>query len=234
MIEAVFFDAGETLLTPQPSWSELSAQVLQQRGHDVSTERMREAWRHGGQHFLNAADEGFMFSASAEDSHTFWTNLYLDMLDFLGVDDHDAAEVLYATFSDPSNYALFDDALPTIAALKERGLKVGVISNFESWLRKLLDQLGVLAIFDVVAISGDLALEKPDPRIFKWAMQELRVDAPSSLHVGDSPNFDAQPAHDLGMVGVLLDRHGRWNDLDADYPKVATLGELLDLVDRPD
>jgi putative hydrolase of the HAD superfamily len=175
MIEAVFFDAGETLLTPQPSWSELSAEILRARGHDVSTERMREAWRHGGQHFLNAADEGFMFSVSAEDSRTFWTTLYLDMLDFLGVDDHDAADVLYATFSDPSNYVLFHDALPTMTALAERGLKLGVVSNFESWLRTLLEQLKVLDLFDVIAISGDLGLEKPDPRIFKWAMAHADV-----------------------------------------------------------
>jgi putative hydrolase of the HAD superfamily len=233
VIEAVFFDAGETLLSPQPSWSELSVEVLAERGHTVTLEQMREAWRHGGQHFLNAADEGFMFSVTAEDSHHFWTSLYLDMLDHLGVDDHEAAEVLYRTFSDPSRYALFADALPTITALKERGLKLGVISNFESWLRDLLRILEIDGLFEVVAISGDLGWEKPDPRIFKWAMEEAGVDAPVSLHVGDSPNFDAQPAHDLGMTGVLLDRHGRWSDLDADYPTVSSLGELLELVDAP-
>jgi putative hydrolase of the HAD superfamily len=231
MIEAVFFDAGETLLSPQPSWSELSARVLQQRGHDVTTELLREAWRHGGQHFLNAADEGFMFSVSAEDSHHFWTSLYHDMLDFLGIDDDVAAEVLYKTFSDPTNYALFEDALPAVTALKERGLKIGIISNFESWLRKMLAGMDVLDLFDVIAISGDLNLEKPDPRIFKWAMGEAGVDAPSSMHVGDSPNFDAQPAHELGMVGVLLDRHGRWTDTEAEYTQISTLGEILDLVD---
>ncbi len=231
MIEAIFFDAGETLLTPNPSWSELSAQILSDRGHSVSVEQLREAWRHGGQHFLNAADEGFMFSASAADSHHFWTTLYHDMLEFLGIEDDDAAESLYATFSNPGNYMLFDDSIPTLEALKTQGYRLGVISNFESWLANMLDHLEVTRFFDVIAISGDLQLEKPDPRIFTWAMQEMGVDAPASLHVGDSPNFDAQPAHDLGMTGVLLDRHGRWTDLGADYPVVSTLGELPTLID---
>ena len=230
-IDAVFFDAGETLLTPKGTWSGLSTDILRARGHDVTIDQLRDAWRHGGQHFLNAADEGFMFSASAEDSHHFWTTLYHDMLEHLGIDDEEAPEILYATFSNPANYTLFDDAIPTVTALKERGLTVGVISNFESWLADLLHHLQIDGLFDVIAISGDLQLEKPDPRIFKWAMEEAEVDAPSSLHVGDSPNFDAQPAHDLGMTGVLLDRHGRWADLDAPYPVVATLTELLTLVE---
>jgi putative hydrolase of the HAD superfamily len=230
MIEVVFFDAGETLLHPEPSWSERTLQILGERGHPVTLDEIRGAWLHGGQHFVNAAEEGFVFAASHTDSHFFWTSLYHDMLDHLGIDDHEAADVLYETFSDPANYVLFDDAVPTVTALKERGLRLGIISNFEGWLAKLLDHLQIRNLFDIVAISGDLAIEKPDPRIFRWAMEEAGASPERSLHVGDSPNFDAQPAHDLGMVGVLLDRHGRWGDLHAPYPVVPTLTALLDLV----
>jgi putative hydrolase of the HAD superfamily len=231
MIEAVFFDAGETLLSPYPSWSELSAQVLVGRGHEVSVEQMREAWRQGGQHFLRAADEGRTFSTSHGESHRFWTTLYADMLSFLQIADEGAPQVLYETFSDPSTYRLFPDAVPTVEEFRSQGLKVGVISNFEGWLKTLLDVLEIRELFDVVAISGDLGWEKPDVRIFEWAMNEVGVERKTSLHVGDSPNFDAQPAHDLGMTGVLLDRHGRWADLEAPYPRVSTLGELVPLVE---
>jgi FMN phosphatase YigB (HAD superfamily) len=95
----------------------------------------------------------------------------------------------------------------------------------------LLDRLDVTEHFDVLAISGELGWEKPDPRIFKWAMEEAGVDAPSSVHVGDSPHFDPAPAAAIGMHGVLLDRHGRWEDDEAEYPRITTLGELVDLVD---
>jgi putative hydrolase of the HAD superfamily len=231
MIEAVFFDAGETILSPQPSWSELSAQVLRERGHDVAVDAMRSAWRHTGQHFTRAADEGRTFSTSPGESKRFWTALYVDLLDFLGIHDEQAPEILYETFSDPATYDLFPDAVPAIKELKARGLKLGVISNFESWLRVLLDRLDVTELFDVLAISGELGWEKPDPRIFKWAMEEAGVDAPSSVHVGDSPHFDPAPAVAVGMHGVLLDRHGRWDDLeDADYPCITTLGELVELI----
>lgn len=231
MIEAVFFDAGETLLSPQPSWSELSAQVLQERGHRVADDAMRSAWRHTGQHFLKAADEGRTFSMSHEESKTFWTTLYVDLLDYLGIDDPEAPLVLYETFSDPENYDLFPDSRPTIEEFRRRGLRLGVISNFEGWLKVLLDRLEVRELFDVVAVSGDLGWEKPDPRIFKWAMEETGVDAPASVHVGDSPHFDAAPAQAIGMHGVLLDRHDRWTDVEGDYPRIASLGELVEVVE---
>ena len=232
MIKAVFFDAGETLLSPKPSWSELSAQVLRERGHDVAVDAMRSAWRHTGEHFTRAADEGRTFSTSHEESKTFWITLYQDLLAFLGIHDDEAPVVLYETFSSPESYELFPDSVPTLDALAARGLRLGVISNFEGWLRGLLDRLDVTDRFDVLAISGELGWEKPDPRIFTWAMEEAGVDAASSVHIGDSPHFDPAPAAALGMHGVLLDRHGRWDDLDADYPRVTSLDELIDLVDR--
>lgn len=231
MIEVVFFDAGETLLSPNPSWSELAVVKLAERGHDLTVEQMRLAWRHVGDHFIDASEAGVLFSVSHDASKKFWTKLYLDQLEFLGIDDEGAALVLYETFSDPHNYRLFDDTLPAIDALKDRGLTLGVISNFETWLRDMLAHFDVLDRFDVVAISGELELEKPDPRIFEWAMREAGARPDVCLHVGDSPNFDAQPAHDLGMTGVLLDRHGRWADLGPPYPVVSTLGALPELID---
>lgn len=229
MIKAVFFDAGETLLSPRPSWSELSTVVLRGRGHDVGVDALRQAWRHTGQHFLRAADEGRTFSTSHDESHRFWTTLYHDLLEFLGIHDAEAPEVLYRTFSDPENYDLFPDAVPTLDELDRLGIRLGVISNFESWLRGMLRKLQVHDRFEVVAISGDLGWEKPDPRIFKWALEEADVAASEAIHVGDSPHFDAIPATEVGMTGVLLDRFGRWDDLDGDFPRVSSLREIAAL-----
>ncbi|MDQ3982758.1 MAG: HAD-IA family hydrolase [Actinomycetota bacterium] len=230
MITTAFFDAGETLLSPQPSWSGLSTTVLQRRGHDVTIEGLQTAWRHTAQLFQTAADEGRTFSTSHDESHRFWTNLYTTLLEYLGVHDPEAPEELYQTFSDPSNYNLFEDAIPTLEDLRSRGIRLGVISNFESWLGVMLERLGITEFFDVLAISGDLGWEKPDPRIFKWAMDEAGAEPHECLHVGDSPNFDAVPAAELGMTGVLLDRYGRWNDLDGDFARVSTLRDLTSLL----
>ncbi len=231
MIDVVFFDAGETLLGPDPSWSELSARVLRDRGHDVDALTMREAWRQGADHFRSAAEQGWVISASAADSEAFWTGLYTELLAHAGIEDADAPEALYRTFSDPRSYRLFADAVPALEALRERGHRLGVISNFEGWLADLLEMLGIAGLFEVTAISGPLGWEKPDPRIFKWALEEAGADASACVYVGDQPYFDAEPAIALGMHGVLIDRHGRWVDLDPPYPKISTLGELAGVVE---
>jgi putative hydrolase of the HAD superfamily len=230
VITTAFFDAGETLLGPRPSWSGLSTTVLTQRGHDVTIEQLQAAWRETGQIFLAAADEGRTFSTSRDESHRFWTRLYASLLEHLGVRDPEAPEVLYETFSDPSNYELFEDALPALDALSSRGVKLGVISNFESWLNVMLDHLEIRGRFEVLAISGDLGWEKPDPRIFKWAMEEAGAQPHECLHVGDNPHFDAIPAQQLGMAGVLVDRFGRWADLEGEFARVRTLTDLTTLL----
>ncbi len=235
MIEMVFFDAGETLLRAEPSFPELAARVLRGRGHQVDSDDVIRISRELGSHFRRAADEGRMFSASADESRAFWTAFYTDMLSHLEIEDAGAPGELYETFSDLRNYGLFDDVLPTLEALERDGRRMGIISNFEGWLADLLDYLGILDRFDVVAISGPLGYEKPDPRIFKWAIEQAGVAPDRCVHVGDQPYFDAEAAIECGMRGVLLDRYDRWDALGASYPRIAALTELpgvVDLMDR--
>lgn len=230
MIRFVFFDVGETLLCPQPSFAELATNVIRSRGHDVAVGEVQRAAREASSLFRQAADEGRFFSADADDSRDFWTTYYDEVLTSLSITDPDGPYELYRAFSDPGNYGLFPDARPTIAELRDRGFGLGVISNFEAWLHDLLDRVEVADAFDVVAISGPLGIEKPDPRIFHWALERAGERPEHCLHVGDSPFFDAEAARDCGMHGVLLDRHGRWTDLGADYPRIASLEELPPLL----
>lgn len=230
MIEVVFFDAGETILSPQPNWSELSVKVLRDRGHTVDVPAMQLAWRDVGPRFRAATDEGIQFSLDPHASRTFWTALYTDLLERLGLHDEGAPLALYGTFSDPNNYRLFPDALPALESLRADGRRLGIISNFETWLEGLLGQLGVLPMFDVVAISGELGWEKPDPRIFEWAVGRAGVAPESCVHIGDQPFFDADASAACGLRAVLLDRFGRWADIEATYPRIGSLAELHDAV----
>lgn len=224
MIRFVFFDAGETLLRPEPSFPELLSRVLTSRGHDVTPERALEGARSVSGHFRRV--EGKNVSTDADASRRFWTALYTDLLDELGIDDDGGPEALFETFSDPASYELFPDALTALEELADAGYRLGVISNFERWLERLLRRLEVLPHFDVVAISGAVGWEKPDPRIFEWAVERTGLPPEACAHVGDQPYFDADAAIDCGLEGILLDRLGRWTDLDVDYPVISGLEEL--------
>ncbi len=233
MTEVVFFDAGQTILRAEPSYPELAAQVYRSRGHHVDSGDIVRVSRELGSHFRRAADEGRVHSASHEESYAFWTAFYRDQMRMLGIDDPGSVDVLYETFSDVRNYGLYDDVVETLVHLRDSGYRLGIISNFEGWLAELLDHLGIRHLFEVVAISGPLAVEKPDPKIFRWAMEQAGAEPEACAHVGDQPYFDAEAAIGCGMQGVLLDRYGQWADLDVDYPKIARLSELESVLARP-
>ncbi|HXJ64014.1 MAG TPA: HAD-IA family hydrolase, partial [Actinomycetota bacterium] len=91
-------------------------------------------------------------------------------------------------------------------------LELGLVSNFEEWLEQLLEHLDVTRFFDVRVISGVEGMEKPDPAIFRLALERMGVAAADAAYVGDNVLYDVEPAEALGMTGVLLDRRGRHED----------------------
>jgi putative hydrolase of the HAD superfamily len=207
---AIFFDAGETLVHPHPSFPELFATVLAREGFPVGVEAIHEQVHHVGDRFAQAAREEELWTTSPERSRAFWLSVYERFLTGLGLSTDDGLhEVLYREFTDLANYALFEDVPPTLAALRGNGALLGVVSNFEEWLERLLGQLGVLDVFDVRVISGLEGVEKPDPRIYRLALERAGVDAGEAAFVGDSPEFDIGPPAALGMFPVLIDRRDR-------------------------
>ena len=79
---------------------------------------------------------------------------------------------------------------------------------------QLLDALEVAHFFDVTVISGVEGVEKPDPGIFRLALDRAGVAPERSAYVGDNPAFDVEAARAVGMVPVLIDRRGLHEDRD--------------------
>jgi putative hydrolase of the HAD superfamily len=207
---AVFFDVGETLVHPRPSYPELFARVVADAGHPRSAEDVTDASRVVLRRFSEAARDRSLWTTSPERSRAFWTSVYEHMLQRLGLPTDDGlADTLYGAFTDRSNYELFEDVAPTIDALEPDVEVLGIVSNFEAWLDELLVDLGVRDRFAVRVISGLEGIEKPDPRIYELAMERAGVRPDESAYVGDNPEFDVDPPAALGMFPVLVDRRGR-------------------------
>src|SRR5204863_159714 len=83
---------------------------------------------------------------------------------------------------------------------------LGVVSNFEEWLERLLESLHVTRYFDVRVISGVEGAEKPDPKIFRLALDRIGGEPEEAVYVGDSVQFDVEPATAVGRWGVVLAR----------------------------
>jgi putative hydrolase of the HAD superfamily len=226
--KAVFFDAGETLVYPHPSFSELFAEVLRAEGVVVDPAVVQEVVSAYSQKFTETVQSGEarLWTTSPERSRAFWDGVYRGFLEEVGVAEHHdrLVERLYATFSDLASYRLHPDVIPTVDRLRDAGISLGVISNFEEWLERLLETLGVTDYFPVRVISGVEGVEKPDPEIFRIALERAGVAAEESVYVGDHPFFDIEAAEEVGMVAVLIDRRGRYPD--AEGIRITSLEDL--------
>ncbi|MDQ3619232.1 MAG: HAD-IA family hydrolase [Actinomycetota bacterium] len=230
LIEVVFLDAGETILHPHPSFPELFAVVSERCGRPLDVEAIREVQERLAPHLVDLADETGVKdpSLSAEASWAFWSYLYRRLLAELGVEDEALVQELYAAFSSSASYALFDDALPAMRELQRAGYRLGLISNFEQWLEEMLVELEVGHLFDVSVISGLEGVEKPDPAIYRLALERAGVGPENAVHVGDSPGMDMEPAASVGIGGILLDRKGRYHS--RPETRIASLKELPQVV----
>ncbi|MEP7060392.1 MAG: HAD family hydrolase [Actinomycetota bacterium] len=208
--KAVFFDAGETLVHPAPSFPELFASVVTREGHPRTDDEVRLAAAVITERFSAAAKANELWTTSAERSERFWGTVYDLMIEALELPTGNGLRgTLYAAFTDLTNYALFDDVPPMLEELGSHGTILGIVSNYEVWLEDLLGALGVRDAFGVRVISGVEGFEKPDPRIYELAMERAGVTAAESAYVGDNPEFDIDPPEALGMFSVLIDRRNR-------------------------
>lgn len=228
-VRVVFFDAGETLLHPYPSFVELFEHTCAEGGAPIDAAALPAVT---GELFaeLDARQrDGFAFSTSTEVSRTFWLDFYDRLLAGLGHPGRSAlAQVLYDVFTDPSSYTLYEDVKETLEGLDSARLPLGVISNFEAWLEVLLERLGIGSYFSHVYISGLVGTEKPHRRIFDLALEGAGVGPGQALHVGDSLSSDVYGARGAGITPVMIDRAGAHPE--ADCLRITDLRQLLDLL----
>ncbi len=226
-VDCVLFDAGDTLLGPAPSFQGRFVAVAAAHGLPLEEAAVDAAIAEA----VRAAEWPSDWTDPAT-QRSFWTGFYRQVLGTLGHEGDDGmelAEALFAAFSDPAGYRLFDDVRPALEALAGRGVTLGVVSNFEPWLEDVLALQGVDHLFATVAISGKLGLAKPDPEIFRVALAEAGADPAATVHVGDQPVNDVAAARAVGITPVLIDRFARHPDPDGAH-RVEDLTGLVRLV----
>src|SRR5919205_3755322 len=206
-IRAVFFDVGGTLAYPHPSFHAVIARVLAEHGVETTAERVAAVEPAVWQAIDEYWQQGGYFTRSDAESRQFWYWVYETFLRLLGVAEAgDLPQRLYSEFVKHETYRLYADSLPALEALRDRGLLLGVISNWEEWLEQLLLHLEIHTYFSSRTISGTTGIEKPDPRIFALALESLGVAPEEAAHVGDSVRHDVEGARRAGLTPVLIDR----------------------------
>jgi putative hydrolase of the HAD superfamily len=227
---AVFFDAGETLVHPAPSFPELFARIVTDEGYPREPVAISDGLTMVSDEFRRASREHALWTTSPERSRRFWLGVYDRFLEVLDLPREDGlAETLYAAFTDRGNYAAFDDVRPALRELGDAGLTLGVISNYEAWLEDLLSDLELTSLLPIRVVSGIEGVEKPDLAIFRLALKRARLPAEHVVYVGDVPDFDYDPPAELGMFPVLIDRRERHTTFDG--TRVTDLRDLAALLE---
>lgn len=227
-------DAGFTLLAPRRSLGEALKEFLSEHGHAATDEQLHAAWE--------AADRWFWDEYHRPENETWsdderinetWRRFHGVLLGELGLGEAipELVELILAAQFAPGTWQLFPDVPELFDALRPAraaGLRVGVVSDWNSNLRDIFRQLEVDGEIDFVLASAGVGLAKPDPAFYRLALERAGVQAAEAIMVGDSYRADVEGARAAGMDAVLLDREGEAGP--ADVPVIRTLIELPAIV----
>lgn len=218
MIETVFFDAGGTLVFPDLS---LTIAPLNVRGIPVTQEQLFAAERVA----KRSLDDARLHGLTHVDA-TYWTMFYDELLRNLAVadDSHSLRDALVRATRTGTNWKVVRPGTREFLARLHGRYRMGVISNSDGSIGKLIAEMGLADCFDSITDSHLCGCEKPDPRIFQAALATLSSTAETSLYVGDIYSVDYVGATNAGLSALLMDPAGTYAG--TDYARVSSLAEV--------
>jgi putative hydrolase of the HAD superfamily len=102
---------------------------------------------------------------------------------------------------------LYEDSMPVLRALRERGIRAGVVSNCDHLTRPIVDGLGLADEVDAIVLSFEIGVMKPDPGIYLAALDRIGVPGERAAFVDDQPGYLAG-AEAVGMRTFFINRDG--------------------------
>jgi HAD superfamily hydrolase (TIGR01509 family) len=202
--EAVLFDAGDTLIRLCGSGEKLLYRAAATLGATtLDPGEVTEVWQRVLDQSGTAEELAKGRDLSNERHHEVWTSLYTSA----GCDRlvSGLSEELYALTVSAASWEAFPDTVPTLQALRDRGLRIGIVSDTGFDLRPAMDRLGLTPYVDVVVMSFEYGICKPATKVFLAACDQLAVEPERTLMVGDNPLTDSG-AVAAGMCVFLLPR----------------------------
>jgi putative hydrolase of the HAD superfamily len=238
-VKVIFFDAAGTLFHVKGSVGEVYLHYAEKYGvrrTDESLSVLNAAFRRA---FREAPPPVFAVSDPAEIKRCerlWWFDIVHNVFYRVGMFNRfdDYFEEVFHAFGGPAHWALYPETSGALKELKDRGLELGIISNFDTRLFNVLRGLGIAELFDTVTISSLAHAAKPAHQIFRLALEKHAVDPEEAVHVGDSIGDDVEGARLARLHGVLIDRQrmdsGEHKPSASQVPTIRTLHELPQLV----
>ncbi|MGA2489482.1 MAG: HAD family hydrolase [Anaerolineales bacterium] len=209
--KVILFDFGSTLIYPKAPWPPFYAQAdqalverLQQSGIPLDN----KAFSSEGETFLDAYIARWGANITEKTTFSFLSEL-LEQKGFQNIPASVIRSALDGLYSiTQQNWVLEADAIPTLKTLREKGYRLGMISNTtdDKNVRQLLDREELRPYFENILTSAACGFRKPDERIFQLALDYFRIPPEQAVMVGDTLEADILGANRTGMYSIWITR----------------------------
>lgn len=224
-MRAVLFDGLGTLLQLREPWRSLERRLLAER-LVISPEQAQRAFAseiaYYLEHHLEGTDERSVARLRTRCAGVLHDALPADVRDAL------LPAALREVMLDCLRFDVYPEAPAALRRLRERALKLVVVSNWDVSLHQVIRDTGLAEFLDGVLCSAEVGEAKPARAVFERALEIAGVAAAQATHVGDSLVNDVRGAHEAGLNAVLLRRDEVAGvKAPADVPVIGSLTELL-------
>lgn len=224
-IRGIFFDLGWTIFRPATGdWmmpvkalEYINPQILQ----SIPQVKLNEAISKANEYLKNE----IVLSEDEElDKRINFYRTIAEMLPEINISKEQADNIAYDRVYNDSNYIFFDDVKVTLQGLKEK-YKIGVISDTDPSIKRVLKNAGIYDYFDNMTLSYELGISKPNPKMFEYALDLMKIPAVETVFVDDYEiNLDSASAMDIQPILMISRPNSKESNK---YPNIRKLSDLL-------
>lgn len=231
MIKAVFFDFYNTLASHYPRREQVWVNACRELGIEVQAKALFNSLPAADMYWRDEAARSPIDDRSPEEKIDFYAEYATRILRGAGVEpNRDTALQILAKLREHNwKFKAYDDTLPALKELKNRGLILGLISNVVQDMESTYEDLGLQSYLAFKVTSSEVGCDKPDPEIFLAALKKAQVKPEEAIYVGDQYNLDVVGARGVGMKAVLIDRNDFFTDI-TDCPRIHNLTQIVEHV----
>ncbi|MEW6496925.1 MAG: HAD family hydrolase [Cyanobacteriota bacterium] len=209
--KVIFLDAVGTLFGVRESVGEVYSAIADKFGVTVPADTLNTAFFQAFAASEPLAFPGTELEEIPQCEFEWWRVIALRTFQQAGVlnqfpDFTEFFDELYNHFATAEPWFIYPDVLPALEVWRRSGIQLGIVSNFDSRLKFVLDALNLKDLFTSVTISTEVGFAKPDPQIFITALQKHNCAPQDAWHIGDSFKEDYQGATAAGLRAILLNR----------------------------
>jgi 2-haloacid dehalogenase len=214
-IKHIFLDVGDTLLFLNVPPGSIYLDVLKKYGYiqegfhqDELKRAFSDAWK-----YMNSfvpKDFRDRYNVHIDGMSGWWKDLIQNFLFNLHqkktIVDDDVFDEIFFKFDNPDNWLIESSFFEFSDYCKSKGISIGIISNWDFRLRKLLELKGLLTYFNPVLISAEFGYEKPSKKIFNKGLELLGYKPSELIYIGDKIELDYIPTLELGWNPFLIQK----------------------------